>query len=139
MSAPTRRAGIQSQSRDNGVGRDDGVICNLCAILDDGEFSLRMLAHGVRSKDKRVESTHYHAILPNLHMIADGRRFYDGIGTNVDEVTDLHRVIVECTAIRFVRWPERVTTRRTDVNRIEAPRGSWTETHLMTHPSPTRQ
>ena len=37
----TRRASEEGQRRDYGIGRDDRVISNLCAILDDGEFSLQ--------------------------------------------------------------------------------------------------
>ena len=37
----TRRAGKEGQRRDDGVGGDDGVIRNLCAVLDDCEFPLR--------------------------------------------------------------------------------------------------
>jgi hypothetical protein len=55
---------------------------------------------------KKGERIHNHTVLPDLHMIPNGRRFYDGICTNVNIVTDLHRVIVECTTIRFVRRPE---------------------------------
>jgi hypothetical protein len=37
----TRRAGKEGQRRDDGIGWDDGVIRNLCTILDDCKFSLR--------------------------------------------------------------------------------------------------
>lgn len=40
-------------------------------------------------------------------MIANGSRFYDGVGANVNIVANLHRVIIECTAIRLVRGPKR--------------------------------
>lgn len=39
--ARTRRARKQGQCWDDGVRRDDGVICNLCAVFDDCEFPLR--------------------------------------------------------------------------------------------------
>lgn len=65
-------------------------------------------------------------------MIANGRCFYDGIGTDVNIVTDLHRVIVECTAIGLVRGPGRATM---SLGQASERAG----THLMTHPSPTRQ
>jgi hypothetical protein len=58
---------------------------------------------------KKGERIHNHTVLPDLHMIPNGRRFYDGICTNVNIVTDLHRVIVECTTIRLVWRPERAT------------------------------
>jgi hypothetical protein len=37
----TRRAGKEGQRRDDCVGRDDSIICDLRTILDDREFSLR--------------------------------------------------------------------------------------------------
>ncbi len=37
----TRGAGKEGQRRDDGIGWDDGVIRNLCTILDDCEFPLR--------------------------------------------------------------------------------------------------
>jgi len=82
----TRRTGEEGQRRDDGVGRDDRVIGNLCAILDDCKFA-------------------DHTVLSYLHMIANGSRFYDGVGADVNIVSDLHRVIIECTAIRLVRGP----------------------------------
>jgi hypothetical protein len=44
-------------------------------------------------------------------MIANSRSFYNGIGTYMNIVADLHRVIVECTTIRLVRGPERAQPR----------------------------
>jgi len=37
----TGRAGKERQRRDDGIGWDNGIIRNLCTILDDCEFSLR--------------------------------------------------------------------------------------------------
>ena len=62
-------------------------------------------------KDVGGERIHDNTILPDLHMVANSRRFYDGIGTDVDIVTDLHRIIVKCATIGFVRRPERTTTK----------------------------
>ena len=41
----TRRAGKAGQRWNDGIGWDDGVIRNLCTILDDCEFSLRKQKH----------------------------------------------------------------------------------------------
>lgn len=57
--------------------------------------------------EREGDAFHNHTVLPDLHMIANSRSFYDGICTDVNIVTDLHRVIVECTAIRLVRRPRR--------------------------------
>lgn len=112
--ARTRRAGKESQRRDDRVGRDDGVIRDLCTILDDGKFPLRIQRICEKPIESSEEATHDHAVLPDLNMIANGRRFYDGVGTNMDKVAYFHRIIVECAAISLVRRPERATMRRTD-------------------------
>jgi hypothetical protein len=91
----------------------------------------------VRAECEGSRVTHDHAVFPDVHMIANGRCFYDGIGTNVDKVPDLHRVIVECTAICLVRRPE--TSHDASDGLGDATTASRGETHLMTHPSPTRQ
>ena len=88
-------------------------------------------------KDVRGERIHDNTILPDLHMVANSRRFYDGIGTDVNIVTNLHRVIVKCATICLVRRPERITTRYNEIASGE--RGRGLEMYLMTHPSPTRQ
>ena len=49
--------------------------------------------------------THYDAILPDLDMVPNGRRFHNGIRTNVYMVADLHRIIVEVSPICLVRRP----------------------------------
>lgn len=54
---------------------------------------------------------HDDTILSDLYMIAYGRSFYDGICTDVNVVTNLHRVIVECTTVCLVRRPERTMTK----------------------------
>lgn len=62
-------------------------------------------------KDVGGERIHDNTILPDFHMVADSRSFYDGIGTDVNIVTNLHRIIVKCATIGLVRRPERTTTR----------------------------
>ncbi len=62
-------------------------------------------------KDVRGGLIHDNTILPDLYMVPNSRRFYDGIGTDVNIVTNFHRVIVKCAAIGLVRRPERATTR----------------------------
>lgn len=52
----TRRAGEEGQRRDDGIGGDDGVICNLRAVLDNCEFPLRkqtIRIYDVRSEEER--------------------------------------------------------------------------------------
>jgi hypothetical protein len=61
--------------------------------------------------DVRGERIHDNTILPDLDMVANSCRFYDGIGTDVNIVTNLHWVIVKCATVSLVRRPERATTR----------------------------
>ena len=110
----TRRASKESQRWDDCIRWDDGIIRNLCAILDDCEFTLQK--QRVRKRQKRKlkgisKRIHDNTILPNLYVIANGRSFYDGIGTNVNIVTNLHRIIVERATIGLVRRPGRDTMR----------------------------
>jgi hypothetical protein len=57
-------------------------------------------------EDVRGERIHDNTILSDLHVVANSSRFYDGIGTDVNIVTNLHRVIVKCASIGLVRRPE---------------------------------
>lgn len=57
-----------------------------------------------------MEVPHNHAVLSDLNMVANSRRFDYSIGANVDEITDLHRIVVECTTISLVRRSERAAS-----------------------------
>lgn len=49
-----------------------------------------------------VRKTHNNAIFPNDNMIPNRRGFNDGVGTNVNVVSNLHRIVIEISAIRLV-------------------------------------
>ena len=42
------------------------------------------------------------AVLPNLDVVPDSSGFYDRVGTNMDVVAYLHRVVVEVASVRLV-------------------------------------
>ena len=45
------------------------------------------------------------AVLADLDMITDGSCLNDGVSTNVDVISYLHRIVIEVSAVRLVRWP----------------------------------
>lgn len=49
--------------------------------------------------------TYYYAVLSNLDVVSDLGCFDDAVGTNMDMISNLHGVIVEVSAIGFVRGP----------------------------------
>jgi hypothetical protein len=52
-------------------------------------------------------------ILPDLDMVPNGCGFDNTIGTDVYMVTYFHRIVIEVSAVRFVRWPRHeICTRR---------------------------
>jgi hypothetical protein len=60
----------------------------------------------VRSKYKTAKLrkvAHNHAVLSDFNVVANSRRFDNGVGANVDKVANLHRIVVECTTISLVR------------------------------------
>ena len=52
-----------------------------------------------------MEESYNDTVLPNFNMIADLSCFYDRVGTYVDMVANLHRIVVEISTICFIRWP----------------------------------
>lgn len=64
-------------------------------------------------------------------MVAYRCCFDDGVGSNVNVVSDLHRIVIEISAVRFVRRPSE-DGRRVDGN-------SKGQKYLMIQLSPTRQ
>jgi hypothetical protein len=135
--ARTRRASKQGQCRDDGIRGDDGIICNLYAVLDDCEFPLQTWGMcEKRGQNGQAATVPYNdAVLSDLNMVADSCRFDDGVSANVNEVADLHRIVVKCTTVGLIRWSGRHVEVVNRVVRILTPAG----THRITQPSPTRQ
>lgn len=67
-------------------------------------------------------------------MVADGCCFNDGVGTNMNVVSDLHWIIIEISAVRFVWWPVGEETLC-----VMGIRWHGMSANLMMQPSPTRQ
>jgi hypothetical protein len=60
----------------------------------------------VRSKYKTAKLrkvAHNHAVLSDFNVVANSRRFDNGVGADVDKVANFHRIVVECTTISLVR------------------------------------
>jgi hypothetical protein len=81
-----------------------------------------------------IFTTHDDTVLADLDVISDGGCLDNRVGSDVDIVSDLHRIVVEISAVCFIWWSgysmrvAKWTTKRRKKGR-----------DLMTHPSPTRQ
>ena len=45
------------------------------------------------------------AVLADLDMVTDSSCLNDGVGTDVDVISYFHRIVIEVSAVRLVRWP----------------------------------
>ena len=60
-----------------------------------------------RRVDWDIRRTHNDTVLPDLDVVPDGGCLHDGIGADVDVVSDLHGIVVEVAAVCLVWWSER--------------------------------
>jgi len=87
--------------RNDSVWMENCVVGYLCAVFDNGKLALQ------KSQPKRFledSRTHNDAILANFDVTANGGRFYDGVCTNMDVITNTHGVVIEVPFESFVWW-----------------------------------
>ena len=60
---------------------------------------------GVRDEKDvwRIFRTHNYAVLSDLYVVSNRRRFHNGVRADVNKVTNLHRVVVERASVGLVR------------------------------------
>jgi len=69
----------------DGIRVQDCVISYLCAVFDNSKFA-------------------NDAILANFDVATDGSCFNDGVGPNMDVITNTHRIVIEVSFESLVRW-----------------------------------
>lgn len=104
----TRRAGKVSQSRHDAIRHEDGVVCYLGAVFDDCELPLEIdrsviIGYGLERSQKVA---HDDTVLPDFNMTPNSGSFNNTIGTNVDIVSDFHRVVVEIAPECLIWWSD---------------------------------
>jgi hypothetical protein len=57
---------------------------------------------------QHADSTYDDTVFADLNIISDGGSLNDRVGTDVDIVSDLHRIVVEISAVRLVWRSEEV-------------------------------
>ena len=56
-------------------------------------------------RGERPGEAYNDAVLADLDMVTDSSCLNDGVGTDVDVISYFHRIVIEVSAVRLVRWP----------------------------------
>ena len=105
LNSLTWRTREHGQRRNYGVGRNNGVIRYLSAVLYYCELSLVQREVNLIQTNRHPIKTNNDTILSNLNVVPNSCGFDDTVCADMNMVTDFHRVIIEISTICFVWGP----------------------------------